>query len=97
MLKRCFLGLNEQYKICTVLTISFLASCSLSPVISNELSPGKYQLRAHGNTFSNREELQRNMDAKAKKVCGHDDYTYEDSGENEVLANQAYSDRLAYL
>ena len=78
--------MNRLYTV--VVAFAVLAGCSLSPVISNELSPEKYQLRAHGNTFSNRENLQKNMHGEAKKVCGHDNYAYEDSGKYEVLSNR---------
>ena len=43
-------------------------------------APGKYQITEHGDEFSSREKLQKKMDTKARRLCGHSDYQYEGDG-----------------
>lgn len=75
-----------------VLILPALLSCAqMVPARSTELSPGRHELTATGNTFSSRAELQKKVDAKAARICGAGPFIYEGNGEFEVKKTESYA------
>lgn len=79
-------------KLSVFLVIIFVSGCAqMIPARSTEIEVGKYKLEASGNAFASLKSLREKIDQKAIKLCGKDNYIYEDTNDISNQHSAAYS------